>query len=475
MRVATDKTSWVLETIRAELTLRNSAALAQTVSHLIVSGRIPVGTRLPTVRTLAEELGMSPSAVGQSWRYLATRRLVKTSGRGGTWALGRGSPPQARRYESMLRRSTSTALDLGNLRSDTMQYPDLRDAMSYAASLPTLHHPFSQPILEELELAVRPTWSSVDPKFLATHGLIDALELALSSIASAGDYVVLENPTHGRVYDILEAMNVTPLPVTYHVEGPDIAELRKAMISKPVAFIYQPQGSAPSGRSITREWVRSAAPVIQGMMPILELSQASLLYDDTPSLGSLLPKQVAQIRSYNFFFGSDLRLAVTGGNPDLVNTMWARLTYSSRFVSRILQGVLAHYLTNPQSIAKTKTLISEVRRRHRLLQEALMDEGFEIDNTAGPSIWLPVPDEHSVCARLGHDGIAVYPGKFFLAETSRLQQRIHINSAFLSKGHHQLAKNIAGVCSELLEAFRDSGGDVSGSSDRGWGRSPDDV
>jgi DNA-binding transcriptional MocR family regulator len=217
------------------------------------------------------------------------------------------------------------------------------------------------------------------------------------------------------------------------------------LISKPVAFVYQPQGNSPSGRSVTPAWLAEAAEVLQGTIPIIELAQLPLLYDQPLSLGRELPDQVAHIRSYNFFFGADLRIGVVGGSADLLNAMWMRLTYSSRFVSRLLQATLAYLLTDKDAKTQSAGFVREVRRRHRLLHEALVGQGLSVESSAGPSMWLAVPDEHSVCTRLSHAGIVVHPGRFFLPEGAR-EQRVHICSSNLPSGFEGVAAQIAEAC-----------------------------
>jgi DNA-binding transcriptional regulator YhcF (GntR family) len=53
----------------------------------IHDGTLPPGTRLPTVRALAAELGLAPNTVARAYRELETAGLVATRGRGGTVVL----------------------------------------------------------------------------------------------------------------------------------------------------------------------------------------------------------------------------------------------------------------------------------------------------------------------------------------------------------------------------------------------------
>ncbi|MDJ0343120.1 GntR family transcriptional regulator [Streptomyces sp. H10-C2] len=54
------------------------------------SGRIPVGYKLPTVRGLAEELGLAANTVAKAYRALEADGVVETRGRHGTFVAAAG-------------------------------------------------------------------------------------------------------------------------------------------------------------------------------------------------------------------------------------------------------------------------------------------------------------------------------------------------------------------------------------------------
>jgi GntR family transcriptional regulator len=54
------------------------------LSEAITDGRLPVGTKLPPIRALAEELGLATNTVARAYRELEVAGLVLTRGRLGT-------------------------------------------------------------------------------------------------------------------------------------------------------------------------------------------------------------------------------------------------------------------------------------------------------------------------------------------------------------------------------------------------------
>ncbi|MFC3504262.1 GntR family transcriptional regulator [Micromonospora krabiensis] len=55
------------------------------LAELIGDGRLPVGTRLPTVRQLAEDLKLAANTVARAYRELEAGGLIETRGRNGTF------------------------------------------------------------------------------------------------------------------------------------------------------------------------------------------------------------------------------------------------------------------------------------------------------------------------------------------------------------------------------------------------------
>ena len=58
-------------------------------------GEFPAGTRLPTVRALAEQLGLAANTVAKAYRELEADGVVETMGRRGTFVATRASAPGA--------------------------------------------------------------------------------------------------------------------------------------------------------------------------------------------------------------------------------------------------------------------------------------------------------------------------------------------------------------------------------------------
>ncbi|WP_040164153.1 GntR family transcriptional regulator [Microbacterium gorillae] len=56
----------------------------------VSSGEIAGGEKLPTVRRLAEELGLAPGTVARAYKELEASGIIETRGRNGTFVLPQG-------------------------------------------------------------------------------------------------------------------------------------------------------------------------------------------------------------------------------------------------------------------------------------------------------------------------------------------------------------------------------------------------
>jgi DNA-binding transcriptional regulator YhcF (GntR family) len=74
-----------------------SEQLATAIAERIHRGSLAPGSRLPTVRALAEDLELAPNTVAKAYRALESEELVEGRGRHGTFVVERlpVRPPKA--------------------------------------------------------------------------------------------------------------------------------------------------------------------------------------------------------------------------------------------------------------------------------------------------------------------------------------------------------------------------------------------
>lgn len=79
------------------------------IAAQVANGQLVAGTRLPTVRRLADDLGLAVNTIARAYRELEASGLVETRGRGGTVVTAAGNHALARvqseadRYAALVR------------------------------------------------------------------------------------------------------------------------------------------------------------------------------------------------------------------------------------------------------------------------------------------------------------------------------------------------------------------------------------
>lgn len=78
------------------------------LARQINDGTLAVGARLPTVRKLAEELGIAPNTIARAYRELEEAGLIETSGRAGTFVSASGDRSRQRGQQAAAEYAATT-------------------------------------------------------------------------------------------------------------------------------------------------------------------------------------------------------------------------------------------------------------------------------------------------------------------------------------------------------------------------------
>ena len=228
--------------------------LADRIRAAVMDGRIPIGTRLPSERTLADATGLSRTTTTRAYEVLRDARLVTTRQGAGTVV---DLPLDAAGSTSMLARSakpgglalTAAATDAPEGFATIIE----RALRSLPALLATDGYlPDGLPILRE-RLAEHHTRQGLptDPaQIVVTTGAQSALSLLISVLVRPGDRVMVEGCGYPHAFDMLgrAGARLVPLPL-----GPtpwpldDVARVAPAArLALLVADFHNPTGSLMS-------------------------------------------------------------------------------------------------------------------------------------------------------------------------------------------------------------------------------------
>lgn len=395
--------------------------IASAVARLITSGDLAPGDRLPTVRELATDLGVSPATVSHAWQALSGAGLIVSKGRSGSFVMSTPRKWLPPRFQALAGQLEATRLDLSTGTPDPVLLPALGPALGRVSTRAGTHSYLDRPVIPELESLLRRRWAYPVDVITVVDGALDALSRCIELVVRFGDRVVVEDPGFPPIFDLLEHFGAVRIPVGLDEHGmrPDLLEA--ALIQRPTVVILQPRAQNPTGRSLTGERARELAQVIRrshhasGAIVIEDDHSGEISATGDVSLGSWLPGQVLHIRSFSKSHGPDLRIAALGGPAELIERLVARRILGPGWTSRMLQVMLHDLLSDATSVSAVADARRIYRARQRLLSEALLSHGVDLPAADGVNTWLPVADERAAIVQLAATGIRVAAGRPFQA------------------------------------------------------------
>lgn len=406
-----DETTAKPDWIASHILWRSSRGIRDAIAGLILTGAVPPGTRLPTVRALGTELGVGRSTVADAWASLRASGYIVTRQRGGTFTL---VPPS----ESMHARggpAGAESIDLLWAHPDPTLVPPLDDALATAVR-PGRDVRAGAVITRALRTASTAQWAFAAEDFTALPGESFALRTALE-VAAPSRVIAVESPSLVRTIAMLTSLATRTVPVESDAEGPLPDSLTEAIRRGAGTLLFQPRSAVPLGSTLSaarRNALTTALLRAPRRMWIIEDDTFGLLADNDGehvSLGQTLPEQTLRITQHWRAFGPDLEVAILGGAKVLIDRLTTHQSQRGIRASGLLQEALAHQLTHPASVATAHRAATIYRQRLHHLLAALARHGIQLPATSGLFAWVPVTDEVAAVRELARRGIQVVGGR----------------------------------------------------------------
>jgi DNA-binding transcriptional MocR family regulator len=408
-------------------------ALAAALRALIVEGRLPPYTRLPSERELALALGVSRNTVTAALDVLREQRYLASRRGRGSWIT---SPPVLDRRPDEVEPPAGDVIDLtlANLPAP----PDLGELAHHAAHALTPElggHGYEPFGLAGARVAIAEYLSgrglSTEPaQVLVTQGALHAWDLALRTFARPGDRVLLETPTYPGALDAVRAHGCVPIGVPVGDDGWDVPLLRAALRdARPVLGYLIPDFQNPTG---FRASAHQRAAVVRaartaGMLLVSDESLAELVLepegagargDPPPSMAATNSGSgVLALGSLSKPVWGGLRTGWLRGEPQLVRRL-AFARAGQDVGSPILDQLMAI-----EVLRRLDTLLPARRDWLRERRDALLDAvashrpRWRASRPAGGmALWVELPEgttASALAARGVAHGVRVAPGPRF--------------------------------------------------------------
>jgi DNA-binding transcriptional MocR family regulator len=474
--------------------------IAGALCQAIRSGQLKPGERLPTVRRLATDLGVSLTTVTAAFKSLAESGWTRGEVGRGTFVVEReGSDPglapahtaaSAHRMptlKSPWRRRALVNL-MARLRSSFPRAINCSFGGPGASLLPLKlikRHwlaAFDNVTNTDLQYnTVEPieALTQVLPSRLSTDGIpVNGADLlvgtsaqqfmvlatsAISRLGGAPEPVIaVEQPGYYTIFDTWDHAGIRMIGIETDEDGARPESLESAICAGANAVLFTPRAHNPTGASWRPERLRALGDVLSRRSHVVAIEDdhfGDLAHESAGSLlaDSRVEERVIYIRTFSKSIAPDLRLSVAAARPRLKMLLQEAKSYADGWSSRLLQRVLAGVLQDDALGAWLVRVRKTYRGRRERVAEVLSNCGIPgvaaLPGRDGVNVWIHLPsgfDAGEVVERAGALGVLVAPGEVF----------------YLSPGHSDVIRlNVGSVetdklsaCAELLaKAIRQSG------------------
>ena len=428
----------------------SAAQLVASIEEAVANGELVPGQRLPSVRRLALDVGLSPATVAAGLSELRRRGVVLTEPRRGT-RIGEAPPIGSVRASLPV---PEGARDLSRGNPDPALLPDLQLALS-RLNPPLRLYGEAATLAELTTVACEQLRADGIPSehLCVVSGALDGIERVLEAHLRPGDRVAVENPGYAALFDLLRAHGLGLEAVNVDERGMRPNELAAALRRGARAAVITPRGQNPTGAAL--DATRAAE-----LRAVFAAAPDTLVIEDDhlgPIAGSELHTTIAGVRhwaatrSVAKALGPDLRLAVLCGDARTVDRVQGRQRCGPGWVSHLLQQLVLTLWTDPAVRALVAQASATYAERREGLLRCLERHGVSASASSGLNVWIPVVDETGVVGALSQRGWVVAPGAPFRLSDSPPAIRVTI-ATLLAPEAGSLAADLA----DVLAPTRDS-------------------
>lgn len=273
--------------------------LSDELAEAIHGGRLPVGSRLPSLRQMASQRQLSLNTVIAAYRQLEDAGLVIPRPKAGFEVAPRLSAPQRSLRDAPSAPTAPLQQVLMARVLEAQRRPGVVD-LAFAGPRGRQFYPGAQlarhtaQVLrhgqQTVETYARPNGSqrllaqivrrgprlglhTHAERLLLTHGAMEALQLALRAVTQAGDAVGIEAPSYFNLYPLLTTLGLQPIELPTHPQrGLDVDALDALLEHTPLAaLVVMPTVHNPLGCTMPiADKQRLAELVNARQLPLIE-------------------------------------------------------------------------------------------------------------------------------------------------------------------------------------------------------------
>ncbi|MFD2205976.1 PLP-dependent aminotransferase family protein [Kiloniella antarctica] len=383
---------------------RHTANKVQTLLYIlkkdISSGHLVAGEQLPTQDELVEHTGIAKSTIARAYQAANSEKLINTVVGKGSFVAGKSDP-----FFQAVDHQCNEMLDLridyplyafDPLLSETLAQiskEDCQHLLSYQdhsghivyreAGLRWLHLNGVDCVLEQVSL---------------TGGSQHAITVCLSSIAEAGEAVVVEELTYPGIRETALMLGITLIPVRMDEDGviPEALENILFEHKNVKAFYTLPTVHNPT-TILTPEYRRREIADIcrKHRIFIVEDDIQRLFSDEQPvPYANLLPELTFFIAGISKVISGGLRIAYVSAPKETVKTVRRRLLATYWTLPPLMAEIATRWINDGTALATLKAKKEEAKQRQLLVQK-LLGSPYVVQKISSYYTWVELSSEWS--------------------------------------------------------------------------------
>ncbi|MDX3187603.1 PLP-dependent aminotransferase family protein [Streptomyces sp. MN03-5084-2B] len=406
---------------------QGAADLAAAIELQVLDGQLPLGTRLPAERELADALGASRTLIGAALDRLRENGFVASRRGAGSWIAAPG-----RRRRGPLAPAGDGSIDFTHASSPAI--PGTATAVDAARARLAGHlgdHGYQEHGLLGLREQIARRYTerglpTTPAQVMVTNGAHHAFVLVLRMLAGPGDRVLVEQPTYPNALEAIRAAHAIPVPVALDPSGErgwDIAGVDAALRQASPRFAYlvvdfqNPTGLRldAEGRSrLGTVLARARTPVVVDET-LVELDLEGDPRHGPPPLAAFAGDLAICVGSASKTYWGGLRLGWIRASEDLLGRL-----VSARYAVDLGSPVFEQLVLT--ELMAGETLLDRRRAELRGYRDALAgavhrylpDWTFTLPK-GGLSLWcrMPEPVSSRLAVAAASHGVQVAPGSRF--------------------------------------------------------------
>ena len=421
------------------------------IKDQIATGALRHGDRAPSVRQLCDTLGTSKNSVIRAYQALESEGLINAYPRKGFIVSSTphvDKPPSPRRVVlgataldiiGPAQKAANVAFGSANpetaFKGRTAFYKQLSRLTRKELTSPATYTHYQSPpgnqlLRQQIARKTHSGFAELDPEeIIITNGAQEAISLALRSLTSTGDIVLVESPCFYGILQCIEALGlrVIELPSSANI-GIQVEQLEQILQQWSVKVVLlNPQANNPLGFIMPEENQRK-------LLQLSYLHQFHIIEDDV--FGSLIPTsqrkqtlkamdtqgRVLLCSGLSKILDPDIRIGwiAAGVQFDQINYLKYVTTLAT---SGLLQQAAALWMASPDYERHIRQIQNRYRQRKVVFVEVLRrvfpPEAEIIAPDAGFLCWISLPSGCSgdrIFDQAKYSQISITPGSLFGTE-----------------------------------------------------------